>query len=175
MPEALTLLRGQYQPRNNLEGRAADRFALLALAGELAISCGLLPLAPEAARLAMLELFASWQSERSADTSEDAAIKALVLEFITRHGEAHFSELGRDCPPIRDRAGWWRESCGQRIWLFTSEGLRRAAPGFEQRTVLDVLDAAGWIAERGEAGKRAKQVKADGQSRRLYHLHPLEG
>ncbi|QFT23563.1 hypothetical protein FIV02_18480 [Pseudomonas sp. THAF187a] len=175
MPDALTLLRSQYQPRNNLEGRAADRFALLALAGELAISCGLLPLAPEAARLAMLELFASWQSERSADTSEDAAIKALVLEFITRHGEAHFSELGRDCPPIRDRAGWWRESCGQRIWLFTSEGLRRAVPGFEQRTVLDVLDAAGWIAERGEAGKRAKQVKADGQSRRLYHLHLLEG
>ena len=35
-------LRGQYQPRNNLEGRAADRFALLALAGELAIGWGLL-------------------------------------------------------------------------------------------------------------------------------------
>jgi putative DNA primase/helicase len=174
LPEALTLLRAQYQPRNNLEGRAADRFALLALAGELAIGCGLLPLEPDAARLAMLELFANWQSERSADPSEDAAIKALVLEFITRHGEAHFSELGRDSAPVRDRAGWWREDAGRRTWLLTSEGLRRAVPGFEQRTVLDVLDAAGWLTERGEGGKRAKQVKADGQSQRLYHLQPRE-
>lgn len=175
LPEALALLRAQYQPRNNLEGRAADRFALLALSGELAISYGLLPLLPDAARLAMLELFASWQSDRTAEVSEDATIKALVLEFITRHGEAHFSELGRDCAPIRDRAGWWREDGERRTWLFTGEGLRRAVPGFEQRAVLDVLDAAGWITERGEAGKRAKQVKADGQSRRLYHLQPLEG
>lgn len=175
LPEALARLRGEYQPRNGLEGRAADRFALLALAGELAIDCGLLPIAPDSARRAMLDLFTEWQATRSADSSEDAAIKALVLEFITRHGEAHFSELGRDGPPIRDRAGWWREDGEHRTWLFTAEGLRRAVPSFEQRTVLDVLEAAGWISEPGEGGKRARQVKADGQSRRLYHLRPLEG
>ena len=46
-------------------------------------------------------------------------------------------------------------------------------PGFEQRTVLDVLDAAGWIAERGE-GLRSKRVKVEGAALRLYHLQPLE-
>lgn len=122
----------------------------------------------------MLELFGNWQGERSADTSEDAAIKALVLEFITRHGEAYFSELGQDGPPIRDRAGWWRQEGEQRAWLFTAEGLRRAVPGFEIGTVLAVLDNAGWIIEKGDGSKRAKNVKVGGQSLRLYHLQPLE-
>ena len=175
LPEALALLRAEYQPRNNLEGRAADRFALLALAGELAIGYGLIPAQQNTARAAMLELFASWQSERSADNSEDAAIKALVLEFITRHGEAYFSELGQDGPPIRDRAGWWRQDGEGRVWLFTAEGLRRAVPGFELGAVLAVLDSAGWIAEQSDGGKRAKKVKVAGQSLRLYHLQPLEG
>lgn len=174
LPEALALLRAEYQPRNNLEGRAADRFALLALAGELAISYGLIPAPMDTARAAMLELFGNWQGERSADTSEDAAIKALVLEFITRHGEAYFSELGQDGPPIRDRAGWWRQEGEQRAWLFTPEGLRRAVPGFEIGTVLTVLDNAGWISEKGDGSKRAKKVKVGGQSLRLYHLQPLE-
>ena len=98
-----------------------------------------------------------------------------MLEFITRHGEAYFSELGQDGPPIRDRAGWWRQSGEHRVWLFTAEGLRRAVPGFETSTALSVLDSAGWIIEKGDGGKRAKKVKVDGQSLRLYHLQPLEG
>ena len=175
LPEAMALLRAEYQPRNGLEGRAADRFALLALAGELAIVYGLLPLDPHAARLAMLELFGDWQTERSADTSEDAAIKALVLEFVTRHGEAHFSELGIPTDKVRDRAGWWRQDGTGRVWLFTAEGLRRAVPGFDQRTVLDVLDAAGWIAERDKDGRRSKRVKVEGRALWLYHLAPAEG
>lgn len=176
LPEALALLRAEYQPRNGLEGRAADRFALLALAGELAIDFGLLPIAPDSARLAMLELFAGWQAERSADTSEDAAIKAQLLEFVTRHGEAHFSERGIPTDKVRDRAGWWETRGEQRVWLFTPEGLRRAVPGFEQRTVLDVLDAAGWIVERdNKSGKRSKRIKVDGRPLWLYHLQPVEG
>ena len=175
LPEALELLRAEYPARNGLEGRAADRFALLALAGELAIGFGLLPLAPDSARLAMLALFADWQGERSADSSEDAAIKAQLVEFVTRHGEAHFSELGVPTDKVRDRAGWWRQEGEARVWLFTAEGLRRAVPGFEQRTVLDVLDAAGWIAERDKSGKRSKRVKSEGRALWLYHLRPVEG
>ena len=174
MPEALERLRAEYRARNGLEGRAADRFALLALAGELAIDFGLLPLEPDSVRLAMLALFAEWQGERSADSSEDAAIKAQLVEFVTRHGEAHFSELGIPTDKVRDRAGWWRQDGEARVWLFTAEGLRRAVPGFEQRTVLDVLDAAGWIAERDKSGKRSKRVKAEGRALWLYHLRPVE-
>ncbi|MOA27975.1 hypothetical protein D3C78_1488850 [compost metagenome] len=123
----------------------------------------------------MLALFEEWQGERSADISEDAAIKAQLLEFVTRHGEAHFSELGVPTDKVRDRAGWWREDGEARVWLFTSEGLRRAVPGFEVRTVLDVLDASGWLAERDKGGKRSKRVKVEGRAQPLYHLRPAEG
>ena len=125
-------------------------------------------------RNAMLELFGDWQAQRSAEVSEDAAIKAQLVEFVTRHGEAHFSELGIPTDKVRDRAGWWRQDGEARVWLFTAEGLRRAVPGFEQRTVLDVLDAAGWIAERDKSGKRSKRVKAEGRALWLYHLRPVE-
>jgi putative DNA primase/helicase len=74
---------------------------------------------------------------------------------------------------IRDRAGWWKNQGAERLWLFTSDGLRRAVPGFDQKTVLDVLEAAGWIAEK-EGAKRAKQVKVDGRNVRLYHILPAE-
>lgn len=174
LPAQHEQLRAEYQPRNGLEGRAADRFALLALAGELAIRFGLLPLEPGAARSAMLQLFGDWQTQRSAEVSEDAAIKMQLLEFVTRHGEEHFSVLGGSADQVRDRAGWWRQEGEQRIWLFTSEGLQRAVPGFEVRAILDVLDKAGWIVARDKDGKRSKKVKVSGTSIPLYHLHPVE-
>ncbi len=175
VPAALAALRDEYPHRNGLEGRAADRFALVALAGELAATFGLLPLAQGDAGRAMLALYRDWQGERSPDTSEDAAIKRQLLEFLTRYGEEHFSELGRQVDKVRDRAGWWREDPAGRVWLLTGEGLGRALPGFELRTVLDVLDAAGWISERDKSsGKRAKRVKVDGRSLGLYHLKPLD-
>ncbi|MOA51201.1 hypothetical protein D3C78_1743180 [compost metagenome] len=52
--------------------------------------------------------------------------------------------------------------------------MQRAAPDFDLRAVLDVLDKAGWIADRDKGGKRSKKVKVGGRSLGLYHLHPLE-
>lgn len=173
--DGLSAMRQQYQPRNGLEGRAADRFALVALAGELAAAFGLLPLAQGEAGRAMLALYQDWQKDRSPDASEDAAIKRQLLDYLTRYGDDHFSELGRHVDKVRDRAGWWREDPAGRVWLMTGESLCRALPGFELRTVLDVLDAAGWISERDKSsGKRAKRVKVDGSNPWLYHLKPLD-
>ena len=158
-----------------LHPNGADLVLMIGLEVLLWTAYGLIPAPENSARAAMLELFFNWQCERSADASEDAAIKELVLEFITRHGEAYFSELGQDGPPIRDRAGWWRKDGERRVWLFTTEGLRRAVPGFELNTILAVLDGAAWITDKGDGGKRAKKVRVGGQPLRLYHLQPLEG
>jgi len=173
LPEAFSMLRASFTPRNAIEGRAADRFALLALAGEIAREAGLIEMPVMTAQDAMLSLFADWQQQRSAENSEDAAIKNQLLDYITRHGEAYFSEIHMHTETIRDRAGWWKNQGAERLWLFTSDGLRRAVPGFDQKTVLDVLEAAGWIAEK-EGAKRAKQVKVDGRNVRLYHILPAE-
>ncbi|MNC30135.1 hypothetical protein D3C75_784110 [compost metagenome] len=95
-----------------------------------------------------------------------------MCDFISRHGDALFSELGGDAI-VRDRAGWWKNEGERRVWLFTPEGLRRAVPGFDVTRILDAVAAAGWITEHN-AGKRAKRVKVDGRNPSLYHLAPLE-
>ena len=74
---------------------------------------------------------------------------------------------------VRDRAGWWKGEDDRRVWLFTSEGLRRAVPGFDLVRIIAAVDAVGWITDRNP-GVNSKQVKIDGRSQRLYHLVPVE-
>lgn len=162
----------QYPHKSGQEGRAAERFALLGLAGELAIKWGILPVPCGTAQAAMLELFESWRIGRGHGMSEDSKILRALSDFLSRHGDALFSGLGTDAV-VRDRAGWWRDDGNTRMWLFTPEGLRRAVPGYEMKRVLTVLDTAGWIAQRS-VKERAKKVKVNGQSLWLYHLVPIE-
>ncbi|MNP08391.1 hypothetical protein D3C76_1004580 [compost metagenome] len=172
LPKMLAKLCEAYPSGSGQESRAAERFAIVAMAGELAIEWGLLPAPAGAAHDAMLVLFDAWRSSRGQGQGEDATIRASLCDFISRHGDALFSELGGDAT-VRDRAGWWKDEGERRVWLFTPEGLRRAVPGFDVTRILDAVDAAGWITEHN-AGKRAKRVKVDGRNPSLYHLAPLE-
>lgn len=162
----------QYPHSSGQEGRAAERFALLALAGELAIRWSILPAPCGTAQAAMLELFESWRAGRGHGLSEDTKILRSLADFLSRHGDALFSAIGSD-GVVRDRAGWWRDDGNTRMWLLTSEGLRRAVPGYDMKRVLTALDTAGWIAQRS-VKERAKKVKVNGRSLWLYHLVPIE-
>jgi putative DNA primase/helicase len=172
LPDQLGQLVALYPDGSGQESRAAERFALLGLAGELAIEWGVLPLPAGSAHTAMLELFNVWRGSRGLGQSEDATICASLGDFLSRHGDALFSALGGDIV-VRDRAGWWKTDGGNRIWLFTSEGLRRAVPGFDLPRILAALDAAGWITERSASAK-SKKVKVDGRAIWLYHLAPAD-
>ncbi|MBV7480345.1 DUF927 domain-containing protein [Pseudomonas sp. PDM31] len=177
LPAALEMLCKQYSTDTGQENRAAERFALLALAGELAIKWGLLPATEGAARDAMLELFDVWRSNRGQGQGEDARILANLSNFISRHGESMFSSVVENPEnfSVKDRAGWWKnESVGheqRRVWLFTSEGLSRASPGYKLDRILDAVEAAGWITECNPR-KRSKKVRVDGRTPGLYHLSP---
>lgn len=174
LPAMLAKLCAAYPCGGGQESRAAERFALVALAGELAIEWGLLPVPNGTAHDAMLVLFDAWRSGRGQGQSEDATICASLCDFLGRHGDAHFSELGgTSTQVVRDRAGWWKDNGDKRIWMFTAEGLKRAVPGFDIARILSTLDSAGWIVERN-TGKRSKKVKVNGSSQGLYHLSPVE-
>lgn len=172
LPGMSAELVAQYPHNSGQEGRAAERFALLGLAGELAIKWGILPVPSGTAQGAMLELFESWRIGRGLGLSEDGTILRSLSDFLSRHGDALFSGLGSHAV-VRDRVGWWRDDGGTRIWLFTAEGLRRAVPGYEMKRILTALETAGWIAQRS-VKERAKKVKVNGQSLWLYHLRPTE-
>lgn len=170
LQQRLTELAAHFPAGNGQESRAAERFALLALAGELAISWGLIPAPTGEAIQSMIFAFNIWRAERGSLPGEDAGILESLSGFIDRHGSAMFSSLEDHDAPVRDRAGWWRDSAEGRIWLFTSEGLKRATTGFEFKQVLDVLDASGWIAERTDDQRRRKVVRIGTGTKNVYAI-----
>lgn len=170
LPDTLAAITSRFTADNGQQSRAAERFALVALAGELAIRWELIPATEGAALDAMLALFDEWRAERGTGAAEDKAILQAVTEFLERYGDAMFSEHGKDDAPVRDRAGWWRDDAAGRVWLFTGEGLRRATAGYEFSQALDVLDAAGWIAETNGDSKRQKSIKVRGKTTKAYAI-----
>jgi len=153
--------------------RAAARFALYALAGELATEYGLTGWPEGEAIKAATEGYMAWHSLRGTGNDERRQILGRVSEFIERHGDGRFSdELSDHEARILNRAGWWRDSTGERTYLFTSEGLREALKGFEFKAALDELQKAGALPAPGADGKRAKFSRIGGRGMRLYPISP---
>jgi putative DNA primase/helicase len=168
------------------DARVARSFALIALAGELAIQWGIFPWAPRSALLAAVELFNCWKATQpeSAKSKESAQITAGFTEFV-ESSDADFSDAdwapqcdqyGRVInaePVIHDRAGYWKEINGQRIYGFNAKGFNRASSGFGSRKASEVLDAIGALADK-DRGKRTKSVWITQLKRsvRLYMVDP---
>lgn len=166
--DVLAALVQRFKADGGQEGRAAERFAIIALAAETAIQLGVLPVPAGEPTKAMIDLFRGWCAQRGTGQSESTKILLAISDFINRHGDGMFSAVG-DEAAIRDRAGWWRDTDNGRVWLFTGEGLRRAVPGYETGRVLDALDEAGRIADR-DHGKRSKATRIGSSTKRLYYI-----
>lgn len=157
--------------------RAAERFALIALAGELATDYGLTGWDPGDAVKAAGEALQKWISERgSAGNDEPRRIVENVVRFIERNGDSRFTDIidGAD-EKCLNRAGWWRNTPdGGREYLFNGDGLREALKGFSSqsdfRRALNVLVDARVLQHDGNQEKRAKRIKIGGTTRALYQI-----
>ena len=167
---------------NSTEGqdkRAAGRFALIGLAGELATQYGVTgwPVG-EAVKAAALA-FKLWQAGRGKGNDERRQIADKLRGFIERHGDARFSnaDYTGDTQPVRDRAGWWRSNGDGREYLFNAEGMREALKGFDFKRALDVLQELGALPAPGADGKRARFYRVGGMGAKLYPITPeyMEG
>ena len=162
--------------------RAAARFAVLALAGELATDYGVTGWSEGSATEAAGVGFAAWLSLRggvSQGNSERGQIMERVTSFIERHGDSRFSDAddtdAHRALLVRERAGYWRNTSEGRTYLFNRDGLREALKGFDFNRALDSLQEAGAIAAPGASGERAKPVRIDGRVFRLYAINLVEG
>ena len=72
---------------------------------------------------------------------------------------------------MRDRAGWWRDDDGDRVYLFNADGIREALGGFDFKRALDHLQEAGALIDCGQA-ERAKPHRIGGRRVRLYSIDP---
>lgn len=158
--------------------RAARRFALLALAGELATDYGITQWPQGEATRAAKVGFQGWKSLRisEAGDAEHHQILAAINNFIERHGDSRFSNVDADeamhTPLLRDRAGYWEQKTGTRTYLFTAEGMREALKGFDFKRGLDALQKAGVIPEPRSDGKRTVSRRIQGKQTRVYTVDP---
>lgn len=170
LPALLAQFCSQYPSISGQESRAAERFALVAMAGELAITFGVLPLPTGTARDAMLELFEQWRAGRGEGPSEDRQILRSVADFIARHGDTRFSSANDRAVEVRDRAGYWEDTPRGRLYLFNRPGLEEATKGYDSGRVMLALDSVGAIAKK-EAGKfQHKKCLKDGSKPRFYWI-----
>lgn len=153
--------------------RAAARFALIALAGELSIEYGITEWPKGTALNAAVEGFRIWCSTRGQGNDEKRQILDQVLNFIERHGDSRFSAINSsDEVIVRDRAGWWIKESETRIYLFTAGGMKEALKGFDLKRCLDILVSVGALPEPSTTkGERLRQRKIDGKNTRVYEIN----
>lgn len=173
MPELSTDGEGQEQ-------RVAGRFAVLAMAGELATGYGITGWPVGEATRATGAGFAAWRNARDTKggkNSEQGQIVQAITDFIDKHGDSRFSDA--DMPPdptrpvvVRDRAGYWRNTDTGRVYLFNSVGMREALKGFDFGRAIAYLQEMGMVPPPGNDGKSAKSLTIQGDKSRLYEVHP---
>lgn len=170
----LEAIKAHFPAESGQPARVAERFAIVALALELGVGIGLLPMASGEGTRSMVELFAGWRAGRGEGPSEDRQILKAIADFIDRHGGSRFQSIEVGADEVRERAGWWEgRPEGGRLYLFTSGGLEEATPGFDLTRVVRALDSVGAITKR-DAGKHQAQKKIPGlkSPKRLYHIDP---
>lgn len=160
--------------------RVAKRFALVAVAGELATSFGLTGWSKGGAIAAAKTCFQSWfDGFGGKGNREERDILAHVRRFLEKHGSSRFEAMNAVAEQrIPNRVGFFREGDdGQREYLiprqsFTSE----LCAGFDAKLVIHVLKKQGMLIP-GTDGKPTTVVRLPGfgQSNRVYVLRHSSG
>lgn len=160
------------------EGRAAKRFALLGLAGELATEYGVTGWVQGEAIAAAGECFSAWRAfrDRPSGNAEQWDTLAAVQSFLHKHGDSRFSDARGDDDRVvvRDRAGWWRSTAAGREYLFTSTGLREALQergGVDFRRAVQHLVELGVTDPAGSDGKTSRPERINGVLTRVYTIN----
>ncbi len=153
--------------------RIAQRFALLALAGEIATECGLTAW-PQGVATAAAEVgLEACLSMRNTGNSETYQIIEAITDYISTYGDSRFTPLDDKDSRLKanERSGWYEDDDnGRRHYLFHTAGFRAAHEGFDQRQVIKVLQGKGILPSHYKDGKSAKVKNIDGQSKRIYDV-----
>jgi uncharacterized protein (DUF927 family) len=159
--------------RNGQALRAAQRFALVGTAGELAIQLGILPWPPGVVATATQELFVNWQNDRGEDPGEIRGAIEQIGTLLERFGESRFdpaTRISEDVRPVSDRLGWVRGNGDGRQWLIPPGVWRQEfCRGFDPKIVARALTERGILLPDAE-GKSSRCERVDNKSMRVYVL-----
>lgn len=156
--------------------RGAARFALAAVAGELATSWGLTGWPVREAERAARRCFADWLSGRGgAGNLERTLLMRQVRQFFELHGESRFSPWDRatdsHAPRTSNRAGFLKaDDTGTLVYYVMLEIFRtELCKGFDYREAEKILIARGWLKPDSDGrGTRKERLPGFDRSVRCY-------
>ncbi|PPU10256.1 DUF927 domain-containing protein [Xanthomonas arboricola] len=154
--------------------RVAERFAIVAFAGELASTCRhqLTGWQKGEATKGVATCFQAWLQRRGGSGSADTdALMSRIRAFFEAHGESRLERFrAADGLPVRERAGFRRfDEVGVTEYMVLPEAFRRElCAGHDARQAARELIAAGWIKPAVD-GKPSQVVRVPGMGAvRLY-------
>jgi uncharacterized protein (DUF927 family)/phage/plasmid primase-like uncharacterized protein len=157
--------------------RVARRFALAALAGDLASGYGLTGWPAGEALAAARTCFTAWLSAFGGHGNhEERSLLAQVEAFLEAHGGSRFEPVdGVDRgPPVRDRVGFVRVGAdGSKQYLVLPEQFRReVVTGFDVKWSARVLAENNLLVTQGDRHTCTERIPALGGIKRVYILAP---
>ncbi|MCC6441253.1 MAG: hypothetical protein IT476_11595 [Rhodanobacteraceae bacterium] len=156
--------------------RVADRFALIAAAGELATVLQLTGWNTGEAERAATACFRAWQDARgTAGNAEPAAMLAQVRAFLEAHGESRFTrwDAPEDGQRTINRAGYRRTGTDGPTYYVESSAFRdEVCRGFDPRAVAKTLVDAGALDTGGDGRDTRKMLLPDARRARVYVILP---
>ncbi|HEL5400954.1 TPA: DUF927 domain-containing protein [Stenotrophomonas maltophilia] len=148
--------------------RVAERFAVVAFAGELASSCRhrITGWPKGEATQGVATCFKAWLQRRGGSASADTdELLSRVRAFFEAHGESRLEPLRspEGTVPVRDRVGFRRfDEVGLTEYLVLQEAFRRElCAGFDVRLAARMLAEAGWL-KRSADGRPSQTVRVPG-------------
>lgn len=144
--------------------RVADRFALVAAAGEIATSLGLTEWSAGTAKEAALRCFQDWLGERGGiGSSEVAEARRRIAEALQYHGKSRFQRWvvsNSDRIVITNRMGFVKvegnseEEDLQYTYFLMPQPLKELLAGLDYRSIVNSLQSDGiFVAHDGKACK----------------------
>jgi uncharacterized protein (DUF927 family) len=158
--------------------RVAQRFALIAAAGELATEWGITGWPAGEAEAAALACFRAWIGARgTAGSAEPAAMLAQVRRFLESHGESRFAPWEGDPKdrPTINRAGFRKptaDGAGVEFFVLAEAFRAEICAGFDDRAVARVLIEAGALLPDSDGGATRKERLPGMDNVRCFRILP---
>ena len=155
--------------------RAAQRFGLIAAAGELAIELGVLPWSKGEANEAAQWAFKQWVAARGkARSYEDRRAIDQIRGMIERFGDSRFDDITIPDPdrrPVADRLGFRRDAGDKREWLVLPEMFRKVmCAGLDYERAAVVLEEDGMLLRSPGSLMKQARVPAGSDPQWFYVL-----
>ncbi|SMG66661.1 inner membrane protein [methanotrophic bacterial endosymbiont of Bathymodiolus sp.] len=157
------------------EARGAKRFALAALAGEMATHYGVTGWEAGDASRGVKECFIQWRADFGKGDIEDGQCLQAVKDFIDKHGDARFSLAnGEDKYIIHNRAGYYIRAkekdtpIDKVTYLFNDAGFDEATKDSDRKRTLQALEKHGWLETQGVRNKKEQRI--NGTKSRFYFI-----